>query len=186
MLGLLLPLWAASAHADEELRRAPADPPRWRLRASLTQGIGGARDGDELVTVFPTTLEFNLRLWGPLAVTVAAQGVTVGSQYLACGEQHRSNAAIGTGGVRVDFANGKAASWAAPFLELHGGLGGQSGGHEIDGICRTPAVFATVGAKLGLDVWLGGKVAVTVAVAYDYLPTAAPISAALGAAFVLY
>jgi hypothetical protein len=46
-------------------------------------------------------------------------------------------------------------------------------------------VFATGGAKLGLDIWLG-RVAVTVAATYDWLPTAQPISVALGATLALY
>jgi hypothetical protein len=163
----------------------PPDPPRWRLRAALTTGVGGARDAGDSVTVFPTTLELGVRLFGPLSVTVGAQGVLVGEQYDACGKTERPNAILGAAGLRVDFANGRSASWAAPFVEAHAGVGRQGAPREVNGVCDGPSDFFTGGAKLGVDVWLG-KVAVTVVATWDWLPTAMPFGAQLGASFVLY
>lgn len=164
--------------------KVPRDPPRWRVRAALLQGAGGAADGPRAVAVFPASLELGARLVGPLSVTVAAHGVLMGAQHLACGEPRRANAAFGTAGLRIDLANGKSASWAAPFFEVHGGVGAQAG-REVGGTCSSGGVFGTGGARVGLDAWLG-RAAVTVSAAFDYLPRASPISILLGATVILY
>jgi hypothetical protein len=187
----LVVLAVAKVASAEPPRPAPAqvavapDPPRWRIRAALTQGVGGGKDGPQIVTVFPTTLEFGARIWGPLSVTVAASGVWVGSQSTACGKERRANAGLGSAGLRVDFGNGLSKSWVAPFIEVHGGVGGQGGGPELDGVCPAGGVFGTGGARVGFDVWLG-KAAVTIVAAYDYLPHASPFSLALGGTFRLF
>jgi hypothetical protein len=175
-------LLSGLARAD---RLLPPDPPRWRLRAALITGVAGSRDADQSVTLFPTTLELGVRLFGPLSVTLGAQGVLAGEQYVACGQPRRPNAILGAGGLRVDFGNGKSASWAAPFLEGHVGVGHQGEPREQNGVCSAAPTFFTGGAKLGVDIWLG-RAAVTFAVTYDYLPTAMPIGFQLGATFILY
>ncbi|HEY7953676.1 MAG TPA: hypothetical protein VII38_00225 [Polyangia bacterium] len=179
---LLLVAIAGQARADLPL--APPDPPRWRLRASLLSGAGGSTDG-HATAMFPTTLEFGARVWKPLSIDVAAQAVLAGEEYEACGRPRRPNAILGSGGLRVDFKNGRSASWVAPFVEAHLGVGRQGPGREQNGLCSGPPTFFTGGARLGLDIWLG-RVAVTVAVSYDYLPTAAPVSASIGASVVLF
>jgi hypothetical protein len=173
---------AGVARAENTL---PPDPPRWRLRAALTSGVAGSRDADQSVTVFPTTLELGARLFGPLSVTVAAQGVLVGEEYTACGATRRPNAILGAGGLRVDFANGRSGSWASPFLEAHAGVGHQGAPRETNGVCDGDPTFFTGGVKLGVDVWLG-RAAVTVAAAWDWLPTAMPIGMQIGLSYVLY
>ncbi len=183
----LLAAWLMllSLRASAQGLAPPPDPPRWRLRAALTEGVGGASDAGGAVTMFATTLELGVRVWKPLSLTAAAQGILAGEEYTACGRDRRPNAVIGTGGLRVDFANGKSSSWLAPFLELHGGVGRQGVGRESNGVCAPPPVFGTGGVRLGIDVWLG-KAAVTIVGTYDYLPTAAPFSVALGLSYVLY
>jgi hypothetical protein len=173
-------LCASLARADREL-----DPPRWRVRAGLTQTVAGGSDGGSIVTVFPLALELGVRLWGPLSLTGGATGVFVGESYMACGKSVRPDAAIGTLGMRVDFLNSKASSWVAPFVEAHGGIGGQRGGRESEGVCRSPGTFGTGGARVGFDVWLG-RAAVTIAASWDFLPAAAPLGIGLGATFILY
>jgi hypothetical protein len=175
-------LLGSVARADVLL---PPDPPRWRLRAALTTGVAGGRDADQTVTLFPTTLELGARLFGPLSVTFGAQGVLAGVEYDACGKTERPNAILGAAGLRVDFANGKSASWAAPFVEAHAGVGRQGAPREVRGVCDGPSTFFSGGAKLGVDVWLG-RVAVTVVATWDWLPTAMPFGAQIGASFVLY
>jgi hypothetical protein len=184
MRGALILLLAAGV-ARAETAAVAKDPPRWRLRGALTAGFGGTRDRDTSHMVFPLTLEFGVRLWGPLSLAVAGQGVLMGGAYEACGELQRANAALGTAGLRLDFGNGKSASWLVPFVEAHGGVGGQDGGRPQGGECPAPGVFGTGGVRLGLDAWLG-RVAVTVAAAFDYLPNAPPISVAIGATVALY
>lgn len=187
----LIALCAASAampaRADETLHAPslPPLPPRWRLRASLSEGVGGGADGGHAVTLFPTTLEVGLRVWKPLSLTVAADAVLAGEEYQACGHTRRPNAVLGTAGVRVDWANEHGDSWLDPFFEVHAGVGRQGPPREQNGVCDGVQVFASAGAKLGLDVWLG-RVAVTVAATWDWLPTAAPASIALGATVKLY
>ena len=66
-----------------------------------------------------------------------------------------------------------------PFVEGHVGVGGQRTGPD----CHAAPLFATGGARLGLDVWLG-HAAVTLAIAADYLPVASPVTFTLGASFV--
>jgi len=193
LAALALAGWLAPprVHADQPSlsagapRARPIDPPRWRLRAALSSGVGGSRDGGEGVTVFPVALELGVRLYGPLSLTVAGQAVLMGATYSACGEQRRANAALGTAGLRLDFGNRRSAAWVVPFMEVHAGLGGQSGGHELGGACPGPGVFGTGGARLGIDVWLG-RVAVTLAGTFDYLPQAPPVAVALGATVILY
>ena len=50
--------------------------------------------------------------------------------------------------------------------------------------CAGPRVFATGGARVGVDAWLG-KVAITAQVSYDYLPVGAPLAVSLGASVLL-
>ncbi len=97
----------------------------------------------------------------------------------------RPNAIAGALGLRADLANGRSASWVDPWVEAHAGVGAQAGVHAQPGACPTAATFATAGARLGLDAWLG-KAAVTVAVAFDYLPLGAAVSFVLGGSFVLF
>jgi hypothetical protein len=179
---MLLVLAAVPARGEPPL---PLDPPRWRLRAALTTGVGGSSDGGQAVAVFPTQLEFGARIFQPLSVTVAGEGVLVGEEYDACGKTRRPNAILGAAGLRVDFANGKSASWLAPFLEAHVGVGRQGPGREVDGVCTGIQVFPTGGGRIGFDAWLG-RAAVTVVASYDYLPTAMPIALSIGATFILY
>ena len=166
--------------------RAPRDAPRWRLRGGVSSGFGGASaHGDDTITVFPTHLDLVGRIWGPLSLDVRGFAVQAMQSYAACGE-HRRPSALGTaGGLRVDFANRRSASWVDPFLEAHAGVAGQGGAPEVGGRCPASEVFASGGARAGIDVWLG-RAAVTVTVSYDYLPVAAPFAFELGASFVLY
>jgi hypothetical protein len=183
-VGLLLLLAAARPAAAEAAR---PDPPRWRLRAALSAGVGGSWEQGEGLTVFPVSLELGARLYGPLSLTVLGTGVLMGAAHEACGALKRANAALGAVGLRVDFANRKSASWVSPFIEAHAGVGGQqSWGADVGGgECPASPVFATGGARVGLDAWLG-RVAVTVAAAFDWLPAAPPISVSLGATILLY
>jgi hypothetical protein len=135
--------------------------------------------------MFPTTLELGARLWGPLSVDVAAVLVVAGEAYSACGELRRPNAVLGTAGVRADLANGKSASWADPFVEVHGGVGAQGGGRELGGACPAPRVFGSGGGRIGVDAWLG-RVAVTVALGYDYLPIGQSLAISLGLSAILF
>ena len=73
----------------------------------------------------------------------------------------------------------------SPWVEAHGGVGAQAGAREVPGGCPRAATFGTAGARAGFDAWLG-KAAVTVAVAYDYLPIGSTLSFVLGGSFVLF
>jgi hypothetical protein len=149
-----------------------ADEPRWRVRGALMSGFGGSVAGGDSAAMFPTTLELGLRAIGPLSFDVGATGVLATSYETDCGEARRPHAILGSLGARIDFANGRSASWADPFLEAHGGIGSQGG-------CPDRRVFGTGGLRVGVDVWLG-RSAVTAALGFDYLPTASPISFLLG------
>lgn len=165
---------------------ARADPPRWRLRATLAQGFGGARGAEDgVVARFPTTLEFGARMWGPLSLAATVTGTLAGEYSTACGQPVRPNALGGALGVRADLANGRSAAWVDPWVEVHGGVGTQAGARELPGGCPQAATFATAGARAGLDAWLG-RAAVTVAVAFDYLPIGSTLSFVLGGSFVLF
>jgi hypothetical protein len=180
---------ATPARADEQGTAAPAprpDPPRWRLRATLAQGFGGSRLGDgRYVARFPTLLELGLRLWGPLSVDGAVTGTLAGEYSTRCGRGVRPNAATGALGLRADLANGRAAGWLDPWVEVHAGLGGQAGAREVPGACPTATTFATAGARAGFDFWLG-RGAVTVALQYDYLPVGSALSFLLGGSVIAY
>jgi hypothetical protein len=177
-LVVLVTAWAASARAD--------DPPRWRLRASLLQGFGGGRAADDSIAArFPTTLDLGARLWGPLSLAATVTGTLAGEYDNSCGAAVRPNAIAGALGLRADLANRRSAPWVDPWIEAHGGVGAQAGVHAQPGGCPTAATFATAGARVGVDTWLG-KAAVTVAVAFDYLPLGATVSFVLGGSFVLF
>jgi hypothetical protein len=178
---VLLALGARPGAADE----APSDVPRWRVRAALMTGFGGTSDAGVAVAVFPTTVELGARIWGPLSVEASATGVLSGDYYDACGQPRRANAIVGGLGLRFDFLNWRSRSWADPFVEVHGGVGRQPGGRPSGGVCPGGGTFGTGGARAGVDVWLG-KAAVTVALGFDYLPSASPFAASIGASFVLY
>jgi hypothetical protein len=169
--------WAARADGG--------DPARWRVRGLVETGFGGGRSDGVTVAMFPTTLELGARIWGPLSVDLSATGILTSARYLACGEERRPNAALGALGLRADLANGKSASWVDPFVEVHGGVGGQGGGPELAGACPPPRVFGTGGARAGIDVWLG-RVAVTIVLGYDYVPIGQVLAASIGASVVLY
>lgn len=179
-----LVLGATAARADGP-PAARNDPPRWRLRATLAQGFGGGRVGDGVAARFPTTLELGARLWGPLSVDGAVTATLAGEWSQACGQPVRPSALAGALGVRADLANGRSASWLDPFVEVHGGVGAQAGAREVPGGCPAAATFATAGARAGIDVWLG-RAAVTLALAFDYLPVGSAVSFALGGSFVLF
>jgi hypothetical protein len=165
---------------------ARADPPRWILRASLLQGFGGGRAADDrLAARFPTSLDLGARLWGPLSLAATVTGTLAGEYDASCGTAVRPNAIAGTLGLRADLANGRSASWVDPWVEAHGGVGAQAGVRAVPGGCATAATFATAGARAGIDAWLG-RAAVTVAVAFDYLPLGATVSFVLGGSFILY
>jgi hypothetical protein len=175
----------ALAVALAPLAARAADPPRWRLRGTVSSGVGGASDRGDAVAMFPTSLEIGVRIWGPLSADIGSTGVVAGTFDIECGEARRPNAILGYAGLRADFANGRSSSWVDPFLAWHAGVGTQAGGQDANGACTSRRVFATGGLRGGIDVWLG-KAAVTVAVGFDYLPTAAPIFVSLGLSRVLY
>jgi hypothetical protein len=166
---------------------AHADPPRWRLRATVAQGFGGGEgaDGGAIVARFPTMLELGARVWGPLSLTVAATGTLAGEYDTTCGQPLRPNAVMGALGVRADLANARSAAWVDPWVEAHAGVGAQAGAHEVPGGCARAATFATAGARAGVDVWLG-RGAVTVAVGFDYLAIGSSVSFLLGGSFVVF
>jgi hypothetical protein len=174
---LLIVMAAAEAWAH--------DPPRWRIRAGLLQGFGGARDRGDEVARFPTTLEVGARLFGPLSLDAAVTGTLAGEWSSACGQGVRPNAVAGALGLRADLANGRSASWVDPFVEVHGGVGAQAGAREVPGGCAASTTFGTAGARLGIDSWLG-RGAVTVAVAFDYLPVGSAVSLVLGGSFIVF
>ena len=176
-LAVLVILCAASARAA---------PPRWRLRASLLQGFGGGRAADDSIAArFPTTIDLGARLWGPLSLAATVTSTLAGELDGSCGRALRPNAIAGALGLRADLANGRSAPWVDPWVEAHAGVGAEAGVHAQPGGGATAATFAAAGARAGIDVWLG-KAAVTVAVAFDYLPLGATASFVLGASFVLF
>ena len=164
---------------------ARADPPRWRLRATLAQGFGGGRSGDETVARFPTTLDVGARLWGPLSLAATVTGTLAGEWATSCGQPVRPSAVAGALGVRADLGNGRSAAWIDPWVELHGGIGAQAGAREVPGACPQAATYGTAGARAGVDAWLG-RGAVTLAVAFDYLPLGSSVSLLIGGSFVLF
>jgi hypothetical protein len=168
-----------------EARADPTDPPRWRLRATLAQGFGGGRSGDDTVARFPTMLELGARLWGPLSLAGTVTGTVAGEYSTSCGQPVRPNAIAGALGVRADLGNGRSAAWVDPWVEGHGGVGAQSGARALPGGCPEAATFGSAGARAGLDAWLG-RCAVTVAVAFDYLPVGSSVSFVLGGSFVVF
>ena len=164
----------------------PSDAPRWRLRATLAQGFGGSRASDgSYVARYPTLLELGVRIWGPLSLDGAANGTLAGEYSSQCGRGVRPNAVTGLGGLRADLGNGRAAAWLDPWVEVHAGGGVQASAREVPGGCPTTARFATAGARAGFDAWLG-RGAVTVAIAYDYLPVGSALSFMLGASVIAY
>ena len=175
---------ASHAVASVAAAAPPEDPPRWRLRLSITEGFGGGRDGDATVARYATTAELGARVWGPLSLDVGVIGTVAGEYDAACGQGLRPSAIAGVAGVRADLFNGRSASWVDPFVEAHGGVGTQAGTREVPGQCAAAGVFGTGGARAGLDVWLG-RAAVTVAVAFDYLPIGSTLAFTLGGSFKL-
>lgn len=166
-------------------RAEPRDPPRWRLRATLAQGFGGGRNADETVARLPTLVEVGARLWGPLSLAASVTATVAGEWANGCGQPVRPSAVAGGLGVRADLGNGRAAAWVDPWVEVHGGIGAQAGAREVPGGCPQPATYGTAGARAGFDAWLG-RGAVTVAVAFDYLPLGSSVSFVLGGSFVLF
>jgi hypothetical protein len=165
---------------------AHADPPRWRLRATLAQGFGGGRGADDgIVARFPTMLDVGARVWGPLSLAATVTGTLAGEYDTACGQPVRPSAIAGALGVRADLSNGRSSPWVAPWVEAHGGVGAQAGAREVPGGCPRAATFGTAGARAGFDAWLG-RGAVTVAIAYDYLPIGSTVSFVLGGSFVVF
>ena len=163
---------------------ASVDPPRWRLRATLTEGFGGGRDGDATVARFATTAELGARVWGPLSLDLGVIATVAGEYDAGCGQGIRPSAVAGVAGVRADLFNARSASWINPFVEAHGGVGTQAGTREVPGACATASTFGTGGARAGLDVWLG-RAAVTVAVDFEYLPIGSTLAFSLGGSFKL-
>ncbi|HEX6836071.1 MAG TPA: hypothetical protein VF334_05830, partial [Polyangia bacterium] len=91
---------------------ARADPPRWRLRATLAQGFGGGRAPDDsLAARFPTMLDVGARVWGPLSLAATVTATVAGEYTTACGQPVRPSAVAGALGVRADLANGRSAAW---------------------------------------------------------------------------
>ncbi len=173
----------ANANANANATTTKKLPPRWRVRAQVSSGFGGSWDHGA-VAAFPTTIDLGVRIWGPLSASVGATGVLSGDTYTACGSVRRANAVIGHAGLRVDFNNRRGDSWLDPFVEVHAGVGTEGVGRESYSVCRAGGVFASGGARAGLDVWMG-RAAITIAVAFDYTPVATPAAGFLGATFIL-
>jgi hypothetical protein len=189
-LAVLMALVHARAAAGDERQYTPptalpADPPRWRLRAMLVQGFGGSRDDAGFVARFPTTLEIGARLWGPLSLAAGLTATVAGEYDTTCGAAVRPSAVTGDLGVRADLANGRSAAWVDPWVEVHAGLGTQAGAHPLAGRCPEASVFGAAGARAGFDAWLG-RGAVTVAIAFDYLPVGSALSFILGGTVILF
>jgi hypothetical protein len=186
---LRLAVIACSALVTTVAHAAPPrlvdDPPRWRLRLSISEGFGGARSGDAAVARFATTAELGVRVWGPLSLDIGAIGTVAGEFDASCGQGIRPSAIAAVAGVRADAFNARSASWVDPFVEVHGGVGAQAGAREVPGACAATSVFGTGGARAGIDVWLGGA-AVTVALSFDYLPIGSTIAFSLGGSFKLF
>jgi hypothetical protein len=189
----MLSLVCARAAGDAAVSEPPTgeyapppkhDPPRWQLRGLLATGVGGGLTGVRQV-VFPTTLELDARFWGPLSASLSGAAIVASRETTSCGAPTRGNAALGGLGLRADLNNSRSASWLDPFIEAHAGLGGQAAFAEPGDPCARPRLFATGGARIGVDVWLG-RVAVTAQLSYDYLPVAAPLSFSLGASAILF
>lgn len=183
IVALVLALSCAAVARAESLH---LDPPRWRLRATLAQGFGGGLGADDAVAArFPTVLDVGVRVWGPLSLAATVTGTVAGEYSTACGQPIRPSAVAGALGVRADLANGRSAPWVDPWVEVHGGVGAQAGARELPGGCPQAATFGTAGARAGLDAWLG-RAAVTVAIAFDYLPVGSSVSFLLGGSFALF
>lgn len=162
------------------------DPLRWRGRISLGAGAGGGGDGQgHVVTMHPVRLEIGVVLWRNLSLVAAAGGVIATTVDDACGVRRAPHAALGSIGLRADLWNGKSAPWAVPFVEAWAGVGGQPRIDVTGDACERLAPFATGGARVGLDAWLG-RVAVTVAVSYDHLPRLAPIAFSIAATAIVW
>jgi hypothetical protein len=97
----------------------------------------------------------------------------------------RPNAFAGALGLRADLANGRAAAWVDPWVEVHGGVGLQAGARAQAGRCPESVTFGTAGARAGIDAWLG-RGAVTAALAFDYLPVGSTLSFMLGGTFIVF
>jgi hypothetical protein len=175
---------STTAGAEQPWTPSQSNEPRWRLRLSLLSGFGGSWAHDDVVAMFPTTLELGVRAFGPLSFDFGVTGVAATVLEVDCGVARRPHAVFGSAGVRIDFVNRRAGSWVDPFLESHLGIGSQEGGHDGSGMCVDRRLFAAAGVRGGIDVWLGQS-AVTVALGYDYLPTASPLSFSLGFSRVL-
>lgn len=172
---LLLASTAAVSLAWATTPARAEPPPRWRIRPEVSQGFGASRAGGHFLAVFPTRLEVDLRLWRGLSMSVLGAGMLVGGEGI-CGE--RPTAAWHAVGLRYDFGNRRGGSWLVPFIEGHGGFGGQ----RVAGDCGAAKLFGTGGVRLGVDVWLGNA-AVTMGISADYLPVASPITFTIGASF---
>jgi hypothetical protein len=120
-----------------------------------------------------------------LSLAATVTGTLAGEYANACGQPVRPSAVAGALGVRADLGNRRSAAWVDPWVEAHGGVGMQAGARELPGACPEAATFGTAGARAGLDVWLG-RGAVTVAVAFDYLPVGTTLGFVLGGSFVLF
>src|SRR5258708_1188654 len=128
-------VFASCALVATVARAQPVDPPRWRLRLSISEGFGGARSGDVSVARFATTAELGARVWGPLSLDVGVIGTVAGEYDGSCGQGLRPSAVAGVAGLRADAFNARSASWADPFVEVHGGVGAQAGAREVPGQC---------------------------------------------------
>src|SRR5262249_22054588 len=112
-------------------------------------------------------------------------GTLAGEYDTGCGAPVRPSAYAGALGVRADLANGRAAAWVDPWVEVHGGVGQQAGARAQPGRCPQAGGFGTAGARAGIDAWLG-RGAVTAAIAFDYLPVGSALSFVLGGTFVVF
>ena len=160
------------------------DPPRWRVRGRVATGAGVGLGGVRATSV-PTQLELGARIWGPLSFSLGGMAVLASRAVTSCGALVRPNAALGTIGLRANLRNGRSASWIDPFIEAHAGVGGQAAYAEPGDPCGSPRVFASGGARVGIDAWLG-RVAITAQVSYDHLPIGAPLAVSIGASVILY
>jgi hypothetical protein len=190
---MMLSCLCARAAADSVTAEPPTglyasppkhDPPRWRLRGMLATGAGVGLSGIRQA-IFPTTLEIDARIWGPLSASLSGAAIIASREVVSCGAQVRGNAALGSLGLRADLNNSRSASWLSPFIEAHANLGGQAAFAEPGEPCAGPRLFGSGGARVGVDVWLG-RVAVTAQLSYDYMPVAAPLAFSLGASTILF
>lgn len=160
------------------------DPPRWRMRGTVTTGVGAALTTSHWV-VFPTELSVGARIWGPLSATASALAVLATRDSTTCGTEQRPHAALGSLGLRADLFNGRSASWLDPFVEVHASVGGQAAFAQGSDPCRGPRTFGGGGARIGFDAWLG-RVALTAQLSYEYLPVGAPLTVSIGASMILF